>query len=69
MRATASTWNETAGAAADRATQDATKYCQREGRGVNIKALKTRPGNSSLIEVAEAEFDCASVGARTPRVN
>ena len=60
MRATASTWSEPAGTAARRATQDATKYCQHEGREVKIKALKTQPGNSSVTEVAEAEFDCVS---------
>ena len=60
MRGRASTWSEPAGTAASRATQDATKYCQHEGREIKIKTLKTRPGNSSLSEVAEAEFDCVS---------
>ena len=66
-RGLASTWSEPAGTAASRATQDATKYCQHEGREVKIKALKTHPGNSSLSEVAEAEFDCAPLPSRAPR--
>ena len=66
-RGLASTWSEPAGTAASRATRDATKYCQHEGREVKIKALKTHPGNSSLSEVAEAEFDCAPLPSRAPR--
>ena len=66
-RGLASTWSEPAGTAASRATRDATKYCQHEGREVKIKALKTHPGNSSLSEVAEAEFDCAPLASRAPR--
>lgn len=64
MRTTASTWNEAAGTAASRATQDATKYCRHEGREVKIIALNTKMGDSSLTEVAEVEFDCIS-SART----
>ena len=66
-RGLASTWSEPAGTAASRATRDATKYCQHEGREVKIKALKTHAGNSSLSEVAEAEFDCAPLPSRAPR--
>ena len=66
-RGVATTWSEPAGTAATRATRDATKYCQHEGREVKIKALKTHPGNSSLSEVAEAEFDCAPLPSRAPR--
>ncbi len=66
-RGLASTWSEAAGTAASRATRDATKYCQHEGREVKIKALKTHHGNSSLSEVAEAEFDCAPLASRAPR--
>ena len=66
-RGLASTWSEPAGTAASRATRDATKYCQHEGREVKIKALKTHPGNSSLSEIAEAEFDCAPLASRAPR--
>ena len=64
VRTTASTWSEPAGTAASRATLDATKYCRHQGREVKIIALKTKTGNSSLTEVAEAEFDCISF-ART----
>ena len=66
-RGVASIWSEPAGTAASRATLDATKHCQHEGREVKIKALKTHPGNSSLSEVAEAEFDCAPLPSRAPR--
>ena len=60
MRGLASTWSEPAGTAANRATLDATKYCKHEGQDVKIKSLKTHPGNSSLTEIAEAEFECVS---------
>ena len=60
MRAAASSWSEPAGTAASRATLDATKYCRHEGREVKIRAIKTHPGNSSLSEIAEAEFECVS---------
>ena len=66
-RGVASMWSEPAGTAASRATQDATKYCQHEGREVKIRAVKTHPGNSSLTEIAEAEFDCAPLSSRAPR--
>ena len=60
-RGVASIWSEPTGTAASRATQDATKYCKREGREVKIRGMKTHPGNSSLSEIAEAEFDCAPI--------
>jgi hypothetical protein len=66
-RGVASTWSEPAGTAAGRATREATKYCQHEGREVKIRGLKTHPGNSSLTEIAEAEFDCAPLPSHAPR--
>ena len=69
MRGVASTWSEPAGTAANRATLDATKYCKHEGRDVKIKTLETHPGNSSLTEVAEAEFDCVSSNSKSAHKN
>ena len=58
IRASASTWREPVGAANIRATQDAEKFCRREGRAAKIKEAKPNATPGFVMEAAEVEFDC-----------
>ena len=60
VRASASTWREPAGTANMRATQDAEKFCRREGRAAKIKEVKRSNSEGLIMESVEVEFDCVS---------
>lgn len=60
IRANASTWREPVGAANMRATQDAEKFCRREGRMAKIKEVKRSNSEALIMENVEVEFDCIS---------
>ena len=68
VHAQASVMGEPPDTATRRAAEDAEKFCKLEGRRANIKTL-TQSGRNFLntTNFAEAEFDCATVGARDRR--
>lgn len=65
VRSSASTLSEPAGTVNSRVTQEATKFCRRDGRIAKVREIKTQTDSLFGKETAEAEFECTSVSGRS----